>query len=185
MFLVGILVIYFLVNQNSSELFQDMPNLNTTQNNIVPTIPNINNNTIPNTNLNVNNTTNEEIVDAQELLKNEILETDTVPLASSNAVETGSCYRPETDTSSSTSELDTSLVNQMSQVDDAQEYLHIVNTMRQKYKNKLSDTINLLNNTQNDINTSLNNVKQEFNEYGMEMLSKQYYDTIYKHGSFE
>jgi hypothetical protein len=216
MFLLGILLIYFLVNRNSAELFENIPNLNTAQNNLIQvnnispsantsldttlptTLATISNNTDINKVTNVinsvlngvsstptNNILNEKVIDLQQALKNEILEIDTVPKASENIVETGNCYRPNTDTSSSTSELDTSLINQMSQVEDVEEYLHIVNTMRQKYKNKLNDTINLLNNTQNDITNGLNDVQREFNKYGMEMLSKQYYDTIYKYGSFE
>jgi hypothetical protein len=121
----------------------------------------------------------------QQKNKNEILDLNTIPIASEDSLDSGTCYRPITDTSLFTSKLDTMLIDKMSQVDDASEYLHIVNTMRKKYRDKLHETIMLINDTSDDITSSLTNVQTEFNKYGMEMLSKQYYDTIYKYGSFE
>ena len=103
---------------------------------------------------------------------------------SGEAVESGHCYQPNITDTDYTFDLDTNMIQQMSKVKDVNQYITLVNSMKQQYKNRLSDTINQLYNEQNNLLKDLENTKTEFNKYGMKTLSKQYYDTIFQHGDY-
>lgn len=107
-----------------------------------------------------------------------------IPDASADGLSTGPCYIPNTQDAGSTFELDTCFINQMGRVDSAEEYQAVVNNMRKRYKDVLVNTVNELYGTQAEITNSLSDVQNDFNKYGLETLSKEYYDTIYQHGNF-
>lgn len=144
-------------------------NTNTNTNHIM----NLNHDNINNDNINNDNNDND----------NEIEHFITPP--SGEVVESGHCYKPNINNSNSTFELDTAFITQMSDVQDASQYVTLVNDMKQRYKTKLYETINKLHIEQNNIVKSLDETTKEFNKYGLETLSKQYYDTIFQHGDFE
>jgi len=104
--------------------------------------------------------------------------------SNTSGIESGHCYSPKSNVNGSTFNLDTSYIKQMSEVENASDFLNVITAMRQKYKNQLQKTMDILYDKQNDIDDSLLNVQSDFNKYGIETLSKQYYDTIYKYGDF-
>lgn len=100
-------------------------------------------------------------------------------------IEGGFCYNPEMRDTDLTNNLDDSLVRQMSQVENAGDFQKLVSQMKKKYDKKLESTIQLLNDNQEQIGSSLQNLERNFDQYGLQLLSKQYYDTIYNYGDFE
>ena len=56
--------------------------------------------------------------------------------------------------------------------------------MRQKYKKVLYDTLENIDMSQDAIQKNLSDVQTQFDKYGVETLSKTYYDEIYKYGDF-
>jgi hypothetical protein len=107
-----------------------------------------------------------------------------VPDASADGISAGACYIPNTQDIGSTHELDTCFINQMGKVENGDDYKSVVNNMRKRYKDVLINTMNQVYGVQSDITNSLDNVQNEFNKYGLESTSKEYYDTIYQHGNF-
>lgn len=109
---------------------------------------------------------------------------DTNPQASADGTDVGTCYRPEMTNDNAVHELDSCFINQMGKVEDADDYIYVVNNIRKRYKDVLMNTVDNVYGMQDEISNSLNDVQNDFNKYGLETLSRQYYDTIYQHGNF-
>jgi hypothetical protein len=103
----------------------------------------------------------------------------------SDILESGHCHQPQTNVEGSTFALDTSYIQQLSKVENAKDFIGVIKTLRQQYQDKLQKTVNNIYSEQNNIADELSEVQNNFNKYGLETLSKQYYDTIYRYGTFE
>lgn len=193
LFVVLIIVLYIAYNSFKPSIEQHTEEIITPTYETFETNNETNNETINKTNNETNNETINETNNTinTESTNNKVDSNNTTQENTGNAgsnvngVESGHCYQPQTDLSYSTFKLDTSLINQMAEINTADEYVKVVGSMRQKYKDKLNETMDALYETQDDVEENLSKIQSNLNKYGMETLSKQYYDTIYKYGDFE
>lgn len=169
-----VLIILYYINQQNDNNQQNANN----QQNITETFTT--NNTIVNDN---------EIVNSGKLQHQAINTGNTYVeeefQANEEGMDTGACYKPNImNTNNNVDDLDTCFINQMGKVETADDYIYIIKNMRARYKDLLTKSVDNLYGIQGEVTDNLNDVQNELNKYGLETLSKQYYNAIYKHGNF-
>lgn len=95
------------------------------------------------------------------------------------------CYQSNESNVGKTFDLDSCLMSKMSNIDDTKDYANIISDLKKLYQQRLDNTYKTVYNREADVKDRLDELKRQVNKYGMETISKSYYDTIYQYGDFE